>query len=180
MLDTSPHLGEMAPRPAAIVTLLPQGSTALRIRSVGGWGAITMGKNLAMTAFELFGMHIKANPKYGSEKKGQPTTFYAVLSHEPVRLNCELKHVDVVLAPDPNVFRHSDPLQGLADGGVFVIRSDLEPSAFWQTLPAPARATIRERSIRVYVLDAFAIAREEATDAELRFRMQGAAFLGAF
>ena len=180
LIDEYPLLSGLSLPASTSINLLPTGSTAVRIHSVGGWGAITMGKNLAMTAFELFGMHIKANPKYGSEKKGQPTTFYAVLSHEPVRLNCELKHVDVVLAPDPNVFRHSDPLQGLADGGVFVIQSDLEPNAFWQTLPAPARATIRERSIRVYVLDAFAIAREEATDAELRFRMQGAAFLGAF
>ncbi len=180
MLDSYPDLGKLSLRSAGDINLLPEGSTAIRIHSVGGWGAITMGKNLAMTAFELFGMHIKANPKYGSEKKGQPTTFYAVLSHHPVRLNCELKHVDVVLSPDPNVFRHSDPLAGLAEGGVFVIQSDLDPDAFWQTLPDRARATIRERKIRVFVLDAFAIAREEASDVELRYRMQGAAFLGAF
>jgi pyruvate-ferredoxin/flavodoxin oxidoreductase len=180
MLASYPDLAGMALRSAGDLNLLPEGSTAVRIHSVGGWGAITMGKNLAMTAFELFGMHIKANPKYGSEKKGQPTTFYAVLSHDPVRLNCELKHVDVVLSPDPNVFRHSDPLAGLAEGGVFVIQSDLAPDAFWATLPARARATIRERKIRVFVLDAFAIAREEASDVELRYRMQGAAFLGAF
>jgi pyruvate-ferredoxin/flavodoxin oxidoreductase len=180
MLDSYPEVGELSLRSAGNINLLPEGSTAVRIHSVGGWGAITMGKNLAMTAFELFGMHIKANPKYGSEKKGQPTTFYAVMSHEPVRLNCELKHVDVVLSPDPNVFRHSDPLAGLAEGGVFVIQSDLDPEAFWLTLPAQARATIRERKIRVFVLDAFAIAREEASDVELRYRMQGAAFLGAF
>ena len=92
-------------------------------------------------------MHIKANPKYGSEKKGQPTTFYAVFAHEPIRLNCELRHVDVVLSPDPNVFRHSDPLSGLADGGVFVIQSDLSPESFWETLPARARHTIREKKI---------------------------------
>ena len=180
MLDSYPDLGELSLRSAGDIDLLPEGSTAVRIHSVGGWGAITMGKNLAMTAFELFGMHIKANPKYGSEKKGQPTTFYAVLAHAPVRLNCELKRVDVVLSPDPNVFRHSDPLAGLAEGGVFVIQSDLSPESFWLTLPAQARATIRERKIRVFVLDAFAIAREEAHDVELRYRMQGAAFLGAF
>ncbi|HSC58188.1 MAG TPA: 2-oxoacid:acceptor oxidoreductase family protein, partial [Gemmatimonadales bacterium] len=180
MLDGYPGVGELSLRSAGDLDLLPDGSTAVRIHSVGGWGAITMGKNLAMTAFELFGMHIKANPKYGSEKKGQPTTFYAVLAHEPVRLNCELKHVDVVLSPDPNVFRHSDPLAGLAEGGVFVIQSDLSPEAFWLTLPAGARATIRDRKIRVFILDAFAIARAEASDAELRYRMQGAAFLGAF
>ncbi|MGE5749094.1 MAG: 2-oxoacid:acceptor oxidoreductase family protein, partial [Gemmatimonas sp.] len=180
LVESYPHLSELAVHSTSDVNLLPNGSTALRIHSVGGWGAITMGKNLAMTAFELFGLHIKANPKYGSEKKGQPTTFYAVFAHEPIRLNCELRHVDIVLSPDPNVFRHSDPLDGLAEGGVFVIQSDLSPESFWQTLPAKARHTIRERKIKLYVLDAFDIARKEASDAELRFRMQGAAFMGAF
>ena len=136
-----PTLKELSLAAAAAPNLLPKGSTAVRIHSVGGWGAITMGKNLAMTAFELFGLHIKANPKYGSEKKGQPTTFYAVLAHEPVLLNCELKHVDVVLSPDPNVFRHSDPLAGLADGGVFVIQSDLAPG---RVLADAARAGARD------------------------------------
>ncbi|MDE3172999.1 MAG: 2-oxoacid:acceptor oxidoreductase family protein, partial [Gemmatimonadota bacterium] len=112
--------------------------------------------------------------------KGQPTTFYAVLAHEPVLLNCELKHVDVVLSPDPNVFRHSDPLAGLADGGVFVLQSDQSPDETWKSLPAHTRTQIRERNIKLFVLDAFAIAREEASDVEMRFRMQGAAFLGAF
>lgn len=180
LADAYPHLAGLALKSATPVNLLPKGATALRIHSVGGWGAITMGKNVAMTAFELFGLHVKANPKYGSEKKGQPTTFYAVLAHEPIRLNCELKHVDVVLSPDPNVFRHSDPLEGLAPNGVFVIQSDLPPEDFWQTLPAAARRTIIERNIRLHVLDAFSIAMSEASDAELRFRMQGAAFMGAF
>lgn len=180
LVESYPRLPELAVHSTADLNLLPKGSTAVRIHSVGGWGAITMGKNLAMTAFELLGMHIKANPKYGSEKKGQPTTFYAVLAHEPIRLNCELRNVDVVLSPDPNVFRHSNPLDGLAEGGVFVIQSELSPESFWQTLPARARQTIRERKIAVYVLDAFAIARQEASDVELRYRMQGAAFMGAF
>jgi pyruvate-ferredoxin/flavodoxin oxidoreductase len=180
LLESYPHLKELSLARAKAPNLLPKGSTAIRIHSVGGWGAITMGKNLAMTAFELFGLQIKANPKYGSEKKGQPTTFYAVLAHDPILLNCELKNVDVVLSPDPNVFRHSDPLDGLADGGVFVIQSDLAPDAFWRTLPSRARSAILERHIKLYVLDAFAIAREEASDVEMRYRMQGAAFLGAF
>ncbi len=61
----------------------------MRIHSVGGWGAITTGKNLAMTLFELLGCDIKANPKYGSEKKGQPTTYYLSVAPEPIRINCE-------------------------------------------------------------------------------------------
>ncbi|AHG92618.1 pyruvate flavodoxin/ferredoxin oxidoreductase domain protein (plasmid) [Gemmatirosa kalamazoonensis] len=180
LLESYPHLADLSLPSAGDLDLMPNGSVSLRIHSVGGWGAITMGKNVAMTVFELLGMHIKANPKYGSEKKGQPTTFYATFAHEPIRLNCELTHVDVVLSPDPNVFRHSNPLAGIRDGGVFVIQSDLAPADFWAALPARARREIVARKVRVFVLDAFAIAQSEASDAELRYRMQGAAFMGAF
>jgi pyruvate-ferredoxin/flavodoxin oxidoreductase len=180
LVESYPHLAQLALHSSGDVNLMPKGSISVRIHSVGGWGAITMGKNLSMTVFELLGMHVKANPKYGSEKKGQPTTFYATFAHEPIRLNCELKHVNVVLSPDPNVFRHSNPIAGLEEGGVFVIQSDLAPEVFWQTLPASARSEIITKKIRVYSLDAFKIAASEASDVELRYRMQGAAFMGAF
>jgi pyruvate-ferredoxin/flavodoxin oxidoreductase len=180
LLDGYPHLADLTLEPGPDVDLMPQGATSLRIHSVGGWGAITMGKNVAQTAADLLGLYIKANPKYGSEKKGQPTTFYATLAAEPVRLNCELKHVNVVLSPDPNVFRHSNPLAGLSENGVFVIQSGLSAKDLWNSLPQSAQRDIREKKIQVYYLDAFQIAAEIATNPDLRYRMQGAAFMGAF
>ena len=180
LLEAYPHLATLALETAGDLDLMPKGSISLRIHSVGGWGAITMGKNIAMTAFELAGLQVKANPKYGSEKKGQPTTFYATLAHEPIRINAELKHVNAVLSPDGNVFRHSDPLAGLSQNGVFVIQSDGSPEELWASLPSSARRAIRARNIKVYALDAFGIAMKEASDPELRYRMQGAAFMGAF
>jgi pyruvate-ferredoxin/flavodoxin oxidoreductase len=180
LLEAYPHIATLALESAGDIDLLPQGAISLRIHSVGGWGAITMGKNVAITAFELAGLHVKANPKYGSEKKGQPTTFYATLSRERYRLNCELKHVNVVLSPDANVFRHSNPIAGLSEGGVFVIQSELAGPELWASLPAWARKQIRHRRIRLFGLDGFRIAGDEASDAELRYRMQGAAFMGAF
>ncbi|NIM49615.1 MAG: pyruvate ferredoxin oxidoreductase [Gemmatimonadales bacterium] len=180
LLEGYPNIPDLALTPKEYVDLMPEGSISIRMHSIGGWGAITTGKNIAMTASELLGMYIKANPKYGSEKKGQPTTFYATLAKAPIRLNCELKHVNVVLSPDPNVFRHSDPLAGLAEGGVFVIQSDRAPEDLWNSLPGSAQKAIQQRKLKVHYLDAFKIATEEATDPELRYRMQGAAFMGAF
>ncbi|HKK08247.1 MAG TPA: 2-oxoacid:acceptor oxidoreductase family protein, partial [Gemmatimonadota bacterium] len=107
-------------------------------------------------------------------------TFYATLSPEPVRINAELRHVDVVLSPDPNVFANSDPLAGLREGGAFVLQADRDPEAVWEALPADARRRILARRIRMYVLDGFAIAASEASEPSLRYRMQGAAFMGAF
>ncbi|HEX5138322.1 MAG TPA: 2-oxoacid:acceptor oxidoreductase family protein [Planctomycetota bacterium] len=180
LLESYPRLPELSLASVGDLDILPEGAFSFRIHSVGGWGAITMGKNLAVTAADLLNLHVKANPRYGSEKKGQPTTFFATLAKEPIRLNGEVKHVDVVLSPDPNVFHHSNPLAGLRDGGVLVIQSDRPAGEFWASLPAFLQREIVARKIQVFTVDAFRIAAEEASDAELRYRMQGTSFLGAF
>lgn len=179
--ESYPHLQELAIRGSENPDLMPPGSTTVRFHSVGGWGAITTGKNLAMTLFELLGYHIKANPKYGSEKKGQPTTYYLAASPEPILVNCEYHHVDVVLSPDPNVFEHTNALAGLRKGGVFIVQSDLgSPAAVWASIPLPFRKIVVSNDIRLYYIDAFRIAREEASNPELQLRMQGNAFQGSF
>jgi pyruvate-ferredoxin/flavodoxin oxidoreductase len=142
---------------------------------------MTTGKNLAMTLFDLLDYHVKANPKYGSEKKGQPTTYYLSAAPEPIRVNCEYMYVDVVLSPDPNVFERADPLQGLHKNGVFIVQSALpDAGAVWRSFPQRAQRYIVDNNIRVFYVDAFKIARDEASDPELQFRMQGIAFQGAF
>ncbi len=181
LLEAYPHIGEMAIRGSENPDLLPKGAITVRMHSVGGWGAITTGKNLAMTLYDLLGYDIRANPKYGSEKKGQPTTYYLSAAPEPIRLNCEYHYVDVVLSPDPNVFLHSNPLYGLKEGGFFIIQSHLETEEeVWAQIPVMYQKYIVDHNIHVYFVDGFKIAKEEASDAELQFRMQGNAFQGAF
>jgi len=177
--EAYPRIKELAVRGSENPNLLPKGAITVRMHSVGGWGAITTGKNLAVTLFELLGYDIKANPKYGSEKKGQPTTYYLSAAPEPIRINSEYVYVDVVLSPDPNVFGHSNPLSGLKKGGVFIIQSNLGDET-WASFPTWAQKFIVDNDIRVFHLDAFQIAREEAGSPELQLRMQGNAFQGAF
>jgi pyruvate-ferredoxin/flavodoxin oxidoreductase len=179
--DAYPQVAALALRGSENPNLMPKDSITVRMHSVGGWGAITTGKNLAMTLFDLLGYHVKANPKYGSEKKGQPTSYYLSAAPEPIRINCEYYYVDVVLSPDPNVFSHTNAVAGLKKGGVLVMQSDAAATEdFWASIPHRYRKMIVENDIRVYYLDAFRVARDEATDPELQLRMQGIAFQGAF
>ena len=181
VLESYPGVAELALRGSENPNLMPKDSITVRMHSVGGWGAITTGKNLAMTLFDLLGYHVKANPKYGSEKKGQPTSYYLSAAPEPIRINCEYFYVDVVLSPDPNVFGHTNALAGLKKGGVIVMQSDAtSPEAFWASIPQKYQQQIIDDDIRIFYLDAFRIARDEATDPELQLRMQGIAFQGAF
>ena len=179
--DAYPLVADLALKGSENPDLMPEGAVTVRLHSVGGWGAVTTGKNLAMTLYELLGFDIKANPKYGSEKKGQPTTYYLAASPKPIPLNCEFHYVDVVMSPDPNVFGHSNPLHGLKPGGVFIIQSELEDAAdVWGRIPPHAQKFILDNDIHVFYVDGFKIAREEASDPELQYRMQGNVFQGAF
>ena len=181
LLAAYPKIKHLALRGSENPNLLPPGSIAVRMHSVGGWGMVTTGKNLAMTLFELLGWDIKANPKYGSEKKGQPTTYYLSAAPEPIRVNCEYDRVDIVMSPDPQVFLHTNAVAGLDQGGVFIIQSSMaSPEAVWAGFPVHVQKHIVEHGIRVYFLDAFKIAREEATNPDLQLRMQGNTFQGAF
>jgi len=181
VLDAYPKVAELAVKGSENPNLMPKDSITVRMHSVGGWGAITTGKNLAMTLYDLLGYHVKANPKYGSEKKGQPTSYYLSAAPETIRINAEYHYVDVVLSPDPNVFGHTNAVNGLNQGGVLIMQSDAASAEeFWTSIPRRYRQQIVDNDIRVFFLDAFKIARDEATDPELQLRMQGIAFQGAF
>lgn len=181
IVESYPNVKELAVRGSENPNLMPKDAITVRFHSVGGWGAITTGKNLAMTLYDLLGYNIKANPKYGSEKKGQPTTYYLAAASEPIRINCEYFFVDVVLSPDPNVFKHTNALAGLKKGGSFIIQSERKTAdEVWADIPEHYQKTIIDNDIHVFYIDGFKIAREEATDPELQLRMQGIAFQGAF
>ncbi|HTJ29426.1 MAG TPA: 2-oxoacid:acceptor oxidoreductase family protein [Acidobacteriaceae bacterium] len=179
-------------------SLLPEGAVAVRFHSIGGWGAITTGKNLGAilgdlndTLFERDGLvdelgnpkeiiHVSANPKYGSEKKGAPTSYFMVAAKDRIRVNCDLRHVNVVLCCDPKAFTHTNPLDGMAEGGSLVWESDETGEQAWERLPQWARKQIVDKKIRVFTLPGFRIAKNATDRSDLQLRMQGNAFLGAF
>jgi pyruvate-ferredoxin/flavodoxin oxidoreductase len=179
-------------------SLLPEGAVAVRFHSIGGWGAITTGKNLGAILGDLndliyerdglqddFGnpkevIHVSANPKYGSEKKGAPTSYFMVAAKDRIRVNCDLRHVTVVLCCDPKAFTHTNPLDGMAEGGSLIWESDQTGQHAWEQLPVWARKQIIEKNIRVFTLPGFEIAKKATDRADLQLRMQGNAFLGAF
>ncbi|HTR11881.1 MAG TPA: 2-oxoacid:acceptor oxidoreductase family protein, partial [Roseiarcus sp.] len=160
--------------------LLPESAFRIRFHSVGGYGTIATGKLLADILAGALDLHSKAAPKYGSEKSGAPTNYYITLSPEPVLItNADLEDVEVVVSPDHKIFSHSNPLRGLAEGGTFILQSQLEPIDVWKELPPLARKTIREKKIRFFVIDAFSVAKQHAPTPELETRMMGIAFIGA-
>jgi pyruvate-ferredoxin/flavodoxin oxidoreductase len=184
-LDRGPRWASLGIRhPSAIepsaVSIRPKGAYSLRGHSIGGLGSVTTNKLLATIMGELFGKHVQAYPRYGSEKKGLPTTYFLTLADEPIRLHAELKTVDFVPLHDVSGF-HQGALAGLVDGGTVFVQSPLtDPAAIWASVPELAREEMTRRGIRLIALDTAEMARRRAPRPELVLRMQGVALVGVF
>ncbi|HEX6867157.1 MAG TPA: 2-oxoacid:acceptor oxidoreductase family protein [Candidatus Limnocylindrales bacterium] len=163
------------------VDLRPPGSWSLRGHSIGGFGSVTTNKLVATLAGELFDKVVQAYPRYGSEKKGLPTTYYLTIADAPIRLHAELDRVDFVPLHDVSAFGLGNPLAGLVDGGTIFIQSpSADAEAIWHSIPAPVRAEIVARRIQVTALDTVALATAHAPTPDLQIRMQGVALVGVF
>jgi pyruvate-ferredoxin/flavodoxin oxidoreductase len=157
------------------------GSFSMRGHSVGGYGSVTTNKVIATIAGEVYGMDVQAYPKYGSEKKGLPTTYYLTIAKEHIRVHSELEHVEFIPLNDVNAFNLENPLAGLAPGGmVFVQSQETDPETIWRSVPAFARKELHAKNARLFALDTVKIAREVSTRADLQQRMQGIVLLGIF
>jgi len=157
------------------------GSFSMRGHSVGGYGSVTTNKVIATIAGEVFGMDVQAYPKYGSEKKGLPTTYYLTIAKDHIRVHSELEHVEFIPLNDVNAFNLENPLAGLADNGmVFVQSQKTDPAEVWSAIPLWARRELVGKNAKLFALDTVAIAREVSSLADLQQRMQGIVLLGVF
>lgn len=161
--------------------LRPAGAFSMRGHSVGGFGSVTTNKVIATIAGDVFGKKVQAYPKYGSEKKGLPTTYYLTVADDVILTHCELEHVNFVPMNDVNAFVTSNPLNGILEGGsIFVQTSKTDPVEIWADIPPSSQEVIRDKNLRVFAADGALIAREEAPIPDLSVRMQGIVLLGIF
>jgi pyruvate-ferredoxin/flavodoxin oxidoreductase len=136
---------------------------------------------IATIAGQVFGKDVQAYPKYGSEKKGLPTTYYLTIAESHIYTHSELEYVNLVVLNDTNAILTGNPLNGLIeDGAVFMQSNFADPADVWDRIPADIKQDFKEKKLRLYYADMVDIAREVASVADLEMRMQGIVLLGAF
>ena len=171
----------LALQPKIDPDLRPPGAFSMRGHSVGGFGSVTTNKVIATISGQVFGKDVQAYPKYGSEKKGLPTTYYLTIADSHIYSHAELEHVDLVVLNDTTALLSGSPLNGMQNGGAIFMQSPFTaPADVWQRIPEHQKTTIREKELRLYFTDMVKIAREVASVADLEMRMQGIVLLGGF
>ena len=161
--------------------LRPSGAFSMRGHSVGGFGSVTTNKVIATIGGDVFGKDVQAYPKYGSEKKGLPTTYYLTVADSHIYSHAELEYVNLVVLNDTTALLSGNPLKGMVEGGaVFMQSPHSEPQEVWDRIPPQHKQLMQEKKLRVHFIDMVQIAREVASVADLEMRMQGIVLLGGF
>ncbi len=178
VLDAYPQVRHLSLHGSENPALLPERSITVRIHAAGGHGDAA--RHLALSLFDVLGLQIQAQPQYPAVKKGRPSVTVLTAAAEPLKVSGEHAESDIALCSDPEAFRQGNPLIRMKSGGMVLLQSALSQDAIWGMLPPRAQKYIVQHKIRLYFLDAAAIARDIASTPERRRLMQDMALQGAF
>ncbi len=178
VLDAYAHVKQLSVHGSENPSLLPERSITVSIHAAGGHGDAA--RHLALSLFDVFHLHVQAHPQFPAVKKGRPSVTILTAAAEPMKVSGEHAQADVALCSDPNAFRQGNPLFRIRHGGIVLLQSALSPESIWGMLSLRAQKYVIQNNIRLYFLDAEAIARDIASTPERRRLMQDMALQGSF
>ncbi len=113
---------------------------------------------------------------YDSKKSGSVTVSHLRFGPRPIRSTYLIQRPTFVACHQWDFLGRFDLLEGIEPGGVFLLNSPYEPAESWRRLPESLRERVRERRLRVWVIDASRVAREAGMGSRINTVMQAGFF----
>lgn len=131
----------------------PSEMIEIRWHGRGGQGAKTAALLMGEAASGA-GKYVQAFPEYGPERMGAPVVAYNRISNEPITLHCGIDTPRYVAVLDTTLASQVDFTAGIPDGGVLLV------NASWTPAEAREKLNIKNKSVKVFTVDATHISRE--------------------
>lgn len=109
---------------------------------------------------------------YDSKKSGAMTVSHLRISPRPIESSYLIRKANFVACHQFHFLERIDVLELAAPGATFLLNSPHGPQEVWDHLPIEIQQTIIERQIRLFVIDAFTVAREAGMSGRINTVMQ--------
>jgi pyruvate-ferredoxin/flavodoxin oxidoreductase len=109
---------------------------------------------------------------YDSKKSGSMTTSHLRFGPKPIRSPYLINRAQFVACHQTNFLERYDMLKDLMPGGVFLLNTPAPPDQVWDTLPGPVQRALIEKQARLFIIDAFKVAREAGMAGRINTVMQ--------
>lgn len=142
----------------------------------GSDGTVSANKNAIKIIGDSTDLFVQGYFQYDSNKSGGWTISHLRFGKEKIQSEYLLNKVDFVALHRPQYIGQYDILEGITEGGTFLINSSQKPENIFRLFTKEMQETIRNKKVKVFAIDASKIAKSVGLGGKISSVMQTAFF----
>ena len=154
----------------------PEGTKACKFWGLGSDGTVGANKSAIKIIGDHTDMYAQGYFAYDSKKSGGITISHLRFGKKPIKSPYLINTADFVACHNQSYVYKYDVLEGLKDGGNFLLNTIWSPEEIETHLPAKMKRYIAEHNISFYTLNAVKIAQSIGLGGRINMIMQSAFF----
>lgn len=142
----------------------------------GSDGTVGASKNSIKIIGDNTDMYAQGYFVYDSKKSGGITVSHIRFGPTPIKSTYLLTESDFISCSNPSYVTRYDLIDGIKEGGVFLLNSEWTPEQIEKELPNKMKRTLAQKKVKFYNINAFKIAEEIGLGGRINTIMQSAFF----
>jgi pyruvate-ferredoxin/flavodoxin oxidoreductase len=159
-----------------ILAASPEGTVSCKFWGYGSDGTVGANKNSITIIADNTDLYGQGYFQYDSKKSGGVTISHLRFGKHPIQSQYLLDTADFIALHKPAYIGRYDILEGIKEGGTFLINSNWNKEDVFRNLTEDMQKTILAKKIRVYNIDALKIAQELGLGGRINSIMQACFF----
>ncbi len=143
---------------------------------LGSDGTVGANKNSVKIIGEDTPNYAQGYFQYDSKKAGAVTVSHLRFGPRPIRQTCLITSANLIACHQFVFLEKFDMLEDAAPGATFLLNAPYGPNEVWDQLPRTVQQQIIDKQLKVYVIDAYRVARDTGMGARINTIMQTAFF----
>jgi len=154
----------------------PEGTIQCKFWGIGGDGTVGANKDAIKIIGDNTDKYVQAYFAYDSKKSGGVTVSHLRFGDEPIQSTYVIDSADYIGCHHPSYPALYDVLEGLKEGGTFLLNAPWKVEDLDEVLPASLKRGLVEKQAKFYVINADKVARRVGLGKRINMIMQTAFF----
>jgi len=156
---------------------VPEGTISCKFWGLGADGTVGANKNSIKIIGDNTDMYAQGYFQYDSKKSGGITRSHLRFGHSPIQSAYLVEDADFIACHNQAFIGRYDVLEGIKEGGVFLLNSNWPREEAFENLTEDMQRTIIEKKVKFYNIDALRISEEVGLGRRINTVMQAAFFI---
>ncbi len=159
------------------INTLPEGTISCKFWGLGADGTVGANKNSIKIIGDNTDMYAQGYFQYDSKKSGGITRSHLRFGKSPIQSAYLVYNADFIACHNQAFIGRYDVLEGIREGGVFLLNSNWSRDKAFENLTRDMQKTIIEKKIKFYNINALEIAQNVGLGGRINTVMQAAFFI---